>query len=217
EQELLGEDVLADRVPIGTGVGLDPQQLLLVVPLVEGFGLVQPLVALETDEPPVGGGSNGLRQFGLAHTGRSFDEHGLLEGGRQIDDLGDALIGQIPDRAQRRGDGFRGAEVHHAMVGPRETTRNVALFRDRWAFTLDRQCASSSSERAQWGRSSRSGSPPNPTWKWSSSSPTNPWRLTSRTSSTCSWSRATDRRSEERRVGEAWRSRGRPASHRDTQ
>ena len=34
--------------------GLDTQQLLAVVPLVEGLGLVQPLVALEADEPGAG-------------------------------------------------------------------------------------------------------------------------------------------------------------------
>ena len=31
-------------------LGLDPQQLLLVVPLVEGLGLVETLVALQPDE-----------------------------------------------------------------------------------------------------------------------------------------------------------------------
>ena len=34
--------------------GLDAQQLLLVVPLVEGLGLVEPLVALQPDEPAPG-------------------------------------------------------------------------------------------------------------------------------------------------------------------
>ena len=43
-------------LPVGLvlAVGLDPQQLLLVVPLVERLRLVEPLVALEPDEPGAG-------------------------------------------------------------------------------------------------------------------------------------------------------------------
>ena len=51
-------------------VGLDAQELLLVVPLVQGLALVQPLVALEPDEAGPGGGGQGLGQLGLADPGR---------------------------------------------------------------------------------------------------------------------------------------------------
>ena len=51
EQELLAEDVVLDGLPAGVvGLGLDPQQLLAVVPLVERLGLVEPLVALQAHE-----------------------------------------------------------------------------------------------------------------------------------------------------------------------
>ena len=51
EQELLAEDVVLDVLPAGAvGLGLDPQQLLAVVPLVQGLGLVEALVALQPHE-----------------------------------------------------------------------------------------------------------------------------------------------------------------------
>ena len=52
EQERLGEDVGLDRLPVALvlAVGLDAQQLLLVVPLVDGLRLVEALVALQADE-----------------------------------------------------------------------------------------------------------------------------------------------------------------------
>ena len=56
EQERLGEDVGLDVLPVGVvlPVGLDAQQLLLVVPLVERLGLVETLVALQADQPGAG-------------------------------------------------------------------------------------------------------------------------------------------------------------------
>ena len=53
EQELLAEDVVVDGVPVGAAGALrrlDPQQLLLVVPLVQRPRLVEPLVALQPDQ-----------------------------------------------------------------------------------------------------------------------------------------------------------------------
>ena len=55
QQEVLAEDVLLDVAPVaafglGHALGLDAQELLLVVPLVERLGLVEALVALEADE-----------------------------------------------------------------------------------------------------------------------------------------------------------------------
>ena len=56
EEELLAEDVVVDVDPsrrrLAT-VGLDAQELLLVVPLVERLGLVEALVALQADEASV--------------------------------------------------------------------------------------------------------------------------------------------------------------------
>ena len=51
EQELLAEDVVLHVVPAGAlALGLDAQQLLAVVPLVQRLGLVQALVALQADQ-----------------------------------------------------------------------------------------------------------------------------------------------------------------------
>ena len=51
EQELLAEDVVLHGLPAGVGrLGLDPQELLAVVPLVQRLGLVQALVALQAHE-----------------------------------------------------------------------------------------------------------------------------------------------------------------------
>src|SRR5204862_406347 len=56
EQELLAEDVVVHVLPAGVlTLGLDAQELLAVVPLVEGLCLVEPLVALEADQPAAGG------------------------------------------------------------------------------------------------------------------------------------------------------------------
>ena len=88
-------------------VGLDAQQLLLVVPLVEGLRLVETLVALETDEAAPGELGHRLRQLGLAGTGRALHEHRLLQAVGEVDDAGDALVGEVVDRAQpvaHRGD-----------------------------------------------------------------------------------------------------------------
>ena len=67
EQELLAEDVLLDRVPAGPiGLGLDPQQLLAVVPLVQRLGLVETLVALQAHERPLEEPRQRLGELGLA-------------------------------------------------------------------------------------------------------------------------------------------------------
>ena len=59
QQEFLTEDVLFDVGPaaaftLSDALGLDTQQLLLVVPLVECLGLVQAFVALQTNETRTG-------------------------------------------------------------------------------------------------------------------------------------------------------------------
>src|SRR5437763_332294 len=113
EQEGFGEDVGLDRrpVPLVLPVGLDAQQLLLVVPLVEGLRLVEALVALEPDEPGAGRGGDGLGQLGLAHAGRAFDEYGLLQPVGQEDDAGGGGVGQVVDRPELFLDGVDGDEA----------------------------------------------------------------------------------------------------------
>jgi len=56
EEEFLAEDVVVGLFPLLAVTGrLDAQELLAVVPLIQRPGLVQALVALEPDEPGVGG------------------------------------------------------------------------------------------------------------------------------------------------------------------
>ena len=58
-------------------LGLDAQELLLVVPLVQRLGLVEPLVALEADQAGAGDLGDRLGQLRLAGAGRTLDEDRL--------------------------------------------------------------------------------------------------------------------------------------------
>ena len=105
EQELLAEDVVLHRIPArALGLGLDAQQLLAVVPLVQRLGLVEPLVALEPHEPAVEVLRQRLRQLGLADARRALDEHGLAEPRGEEGDQRGGLPWQVADGAQAGGD-----------------------------------------------------------------------------------------------------------------
>src|SRR5207249_7307513 len=60
-------------------IRLDAQELLLVVPLEEGARLVEPLVALETDDLRVEHLGEDLPELGLPRPGGSLGEERLLE------------------------------------------------------------------------------------------------------------------------------------------
>ena len=92
-------------------VGLDAQQLLLVVPLVERLGLVEALVALQADEPGAGHLGHGLGQLGLAGAGRPLDEHRLAEPVGQEHHAGDAVVGQVGHVVQLLAHGGDGVEA----------------------------------------------------------------------------------------------------------
>ena len=105
EEELLGEDVVLELLPGLPRVRLDAQQLLLVVPLVEGLGLVQSLVALQPDQAAAREPGHGLRQLGLAGAGRPLDQDRLGQAVGQVDDPGDPVVGQVvhPGKARAHG------------------------------------------------------------------------------------------------------------------
>ena len=105
EEELLGEEVVLDLGPVAFLLGLDAQELLLVVPLVEGLGLVEALVALEADQAGAGDFGDALGKFGLAGTGRALDDDRLAEAVGQVDDAGDPLVGQVLGLGQHGADG----------------------------------------------------------------------------------------------------------------
>src|SRR3954469_9501086 len=92
EQELLAEDVVLHLLPArALGLGLDAQELLAVVPLVQRLGLVEPLVALQAREPAAEVRRQRAGELGLAHAGRTLDEDRLAELGGQERDQGRRL------------------------------------------------------------------------------------------------------------------------------
>ena len=118
EQELLGEDVVqlvagrllgvapdadarAAAVLLLGGRGLDPQQLLAVVPLIERLRLVEALVALQADQRATGGARDRLRELGLADPRGALDEDRLAELLGEVGDERRGLVGEIADRLQR--------------------------------------------------------------------------------------------------------------------
>ena len=104
EEERLAEDVGLDVGParLVLAVDLDPEELLLVVPLVERLGLVEPLVALEPDEPAAGDGGDRLGQLGLADAGGALDQDRLLQAVGEEHHPGDADVRQVVGLAQPR-------------------------------------------------------------------------------------------------------------------
>ena len=105
EEELLAEDVLFELFPVLGALalrstGLDAQELLAVVPLVERLGVVQALVALEADQSRADRVGDGARERGLAGAGRALDEDRLGEAVGEEADRGDGVVGS-GSRARR--------------------------------------------------------------------------------------------------------------------
>ena len=123
--ELLGEEDVAELVqPVdGFGEALGPlqhllqgllqhlgvEQLLAVLPLVDGLGLVQALVALQADQRQLEHRRGGFGQFRLAHSRRPLDQHRLVQVVGQIDRRGDLLAANVAMRLQ--------AAAHRLRVG----------------------------------------------------------------------------------------------------
>ena len=101
EQELLAEDVVLDVLPAGLAAGLDPQQLLAVVPLVQRLRLVEALVALQAHQLAAGGARERLRQLGLADPRRALDQDRLAEPLGEEGDQRRGLVGEVADLRQR--------------------------------------------------------------------------------------------------------------------
>ena len=97
--------------------GLDAQQLLAVVPLVERLGLVEPLVALQADEPGAGELGHRLGQLRLARPGRPLDQHRLGQPVGQVDDAADGLVGQVAHLGQAAPHRVQGLEPGRTAFG----------------------------------------------------------------------------------------------------
>ena len=70
----VGDDVV-DLLAQHLGV----QQLLAVIPFVQGPGLVLPLVALQPEQPAAGHRGQRLAELGLADPGRPFQQDRLVQ------------------------------------------------------------------------------------------------------------------------------------------
>ena len=85
QEELLGEQVLLERLParwphllgVRHAFDLDAEELFFVVPLVERLGLVQPLVALQPDQPGTEDAGRSLGELCLARSGGTLDKDRL--------------------------------------------------------------------------------------------------------------------------------------------
>src|ERR1700737_4817113 len=92
----VGDD-LADLFAQDLGV----QQLLAVVPFVEGLRLVLALVALQPQQPPPGRRRQCLGQLRLADTRRPLNEQRLVEPRQQENRSGEALVGDVALAGER--------------------------------------------------------------------------------------------------------------------
>ena len=82
------------------GAGLDPQDLLGVVPLVEGAGLVDALVALQPHQTRAGGLRDRPGQLGLADPGGALHQQRLAQPVGEEDRGGRCGIGQVAGLGQ---------------------------------------------------------------------------------------------------------------------
>jgi hypothetical protein len=137
EQELLGEDVvvgLAPRVPAATG--LDPEQLLLVVPLVERARLVEALVALQPDQLGSRRARHRLGQLSLADAGRTLDQQRLLQRPREVRRQCGRIVGEVAGRAQPCGRVVGGLEPGRHGVDPSRGSDPPFWCRRHWRGAL---------------------------------------------------------------------------------
>ena len=63
-----------------------------------------------SNEPGPSEFGNALCQLGFARTGRAFDEHRLAEALGEIDDAGNAVVGEVVDALQAASNLFDGGE-----------------------------------------------------------------------------------------------------------
>ena len=94
EQELIGKNIVGDVRPVVVvaALALDPQELLLVVPLVERLGLIEALVTLQTNQTRSENLRNAFCQLRLAGAGGTFYQNRFLQSVGEVDDTGDALV-----------------------------------------------------------------------------------------------------------------------------
>ena len=124
DQELRAEELVLRDGPLLRGA--DVQQLARVVPLVDGVGDVEPLVALEPDQARVGRRRERLRRLGLADAGLALEQQRLLERERQEERRREAAVGQVVRGAQRGLELVDRAEGAHLNERSREAGASAA-------------------------------------------------------------------------------------------
>src|SRR5207248_5180716 len=87
---------------------------------------VDPLVALEADEPPVERGRQRRRHLGLPDARLALEEERLSERDREVDGRGERAIRQVRLVAQRVGDSLDRAERSHGAHGRRPADAEAA-------------------------------------------------------------------------------------------
>ena len=105
EQRPADQELGPEQLVLGDGSllrGADVQQLARVVPLVDGVRDVEPLVALQPDQPRAGRGRERLRGLGLADARLALEQQRLLEREREEERGREAAVGQVVRRPERR-------------------------------------------------------------------------------------------------------------------
>src|SRR6185437_14585277 len=92
QQEAAREQLTLVDASLG---GAERQQLAGVIPVVDGVVDVDPLVALEADQPCVGRRGERPRDLGLPHSGLALEQQRLVEGDREVDGQRQRTTGQI--------------------------------------------------------------------------------------------------------------------------
>jgi hypothetical protein len=104
----------ADQVGIGVDLTLEiarltptfsrthVKQLRRVIPFVEGFALLQAVIALQPNETALQGGRQGFGQLGLAHAGLALEQQGPAQAQRQEHGRGQPTISKITGLHQGR-------------------------------------------------------------------------------------------------------------------
>ncbi len=89
------------RRPAGGLGGPQVQELAGVVPLVDGLGDVDALVALEADQLAAGPAGQDLGHLGLADAGLALEQQRALQRQGEEDRRGQAVVGQVVVRCER--------------------------------------------------------------------------------------------------------------------
>ncbi len=118
---------VGDQLADALAQELRVEELLGVFPLVQGLALVEPFVALKTNEPTVGDLGQRLGQLGLADARRALDEHGAAHALSQEHHRADAAVGDVAGVLEVLLDVLRGLEHLGSCVS--ELARSVAHLR----------------------------------------------------------------------------------------